>query len=138
MTTSGRMRAILAHYQMSATEFATRIKVRTGQAIYDLLSGKTKSISHSMEDKILSCFPEINRTWLLTGEGEMINDSNVQTTEDNSPNTNSNVNHVHTSELLDKALNVIAELRKLNQELVRNNQTQFERFMAIIEKLTEK
>ena len=138
METNARMRAILAHYKITPNELASRANVRTGQAIYDLLSGKTKSISRAMENKILSCFPEINRTWLLTGEGEMIRDSTVQTAGDNSTNINGNGNHVHTSDLLDKAMDEIAELRKLNQEQVRNNQSQFERFMSIIEKLTEK
>ena len=31
--------------------------------------------------KILGAFPELNRTWLLTGEGEMLNQETPQTTE---------------------------------------------------------
>lgn len=29
-----------------------------------------------MQDKILSAFPELNRTWLMTGEGEMLKGEN--------------------------------------------------------------
>ena len=87
-------------------------------------------------ENILRIYPDISASWLLTGDGEMIKESNVQTAGDNSTNINGNGNHVNTSELLDKALDEIAELRRMNQEQVRNNQTQFERFMSIIEKLT--
>ena len=137
MEAKARMKAILEHYKLSANEFAAMAKVRTGQAIYDLLSGKTKTISRAMENKILSCCPEISRTWLLTGEGQMLKSPIVQTSSgDNSPNINGN--HVNTSELLGKALDEIAELRKINQEQVHNNQAQFDRFMTIIEHLTNK
>ena len=67
-----RIAAILAHYNISVNEFVKRTGIKTVQAVYDLLHGKTRSISSAMENKILSCFPEISRAWLLTGEGEML------------------------------------------------------------------
>lgn len=72
MEVSERIAAIMAHYGLSVKEFATKIGARTQQAVYDLLSGKTKSISTDMENKIISCFPEISRAWLLTGDGEKL------------------------------------------------------------------
>ncbi len=57
---------------MSPSAFATRIGVKTKQAIYDILKGRTRGISASIEGKILSAFPEVNRVWLLTGEGPML------------------------------------------------------------------
>lgn len=39
---------------------------------------------------------------------------------------------------LSKAIDEISEMRKIVQEQVKNNQEQFDRFMAIIEKLTSK
>lgn len=71
METSERIAAILSHYNLSVNEFTTMAGIKTKQAVYDLLHGKTRSISTAMENKILSCFPEINRAWLLTGDGEM-------------------------------------------------------------------
>lgn len=72
MEANERIAAIMAHYDLSVKEFATKIGAKTQQAVYDLLHGKTKSISSDMENKIISCFPEISRAWLLTGEGEML------------------------------------------------------------------
>lgn len=77
MEVKDRIKAILEYYHLSVNEFVAQTKVKTGQAVYDLLSGKTKSISQSMEDKILSCFQDIDRVWLLTGEGEMLVNSGI-------------------------------------------------------------
>ena len=50
-----------------------KIGTKTTQAIYDLQRGRTKTISSSMADKIISCYPQVNKAWLLTGEGDMLN-----------------------------------------------------------------
>jgi len=73
MEISERISSILSHYNLSVNEFVARTGIKTKQAVYDMLHGKTRSISLAMENKILSCFPEINRAWLLTGDGEMMN-----------------------------------------------------------------
>jgi len=81
-----RISAILSHYGLSVNEFVERAGIKTKQAVYDLLHGKTRSISTAMENKILSCFPDINRAWLLTGEGEMLNVTEVvEVTEHGTP-----------------------------------------------------
>ncbi len=82
-------------------------------------------------NNVLTAFPDLNREWLLYGEGQMLKDTVSQTSHgDNSPNINGNGNHVqNTSALLDKALNEITELRKMNQD-------QFNRLMGVIERLT--
>ena len=72
MDTSSRLQMLIDHYYMSPSAFATRIGVKTKQAIYDILKGRTRGISASIEGKILSAFPEVNRVWLLTGEGPML------------------------------------------------------------------
>ena len=67
-----RISAILTYYNLSVNEFVKRTGIKTVQAVYDMLHGKTRSISSAMEIKIISCFPEISRAWLLTGDGEML------------------------------------------------------------------
>lgn len=68
-----KLNKILEYLGLNASEFASKIGAKTNQAIYDILKGRTKTLSSSMIDKISSCYPEINRIWLLTGEGEMLN-----------------------------------------------------------------
>lgn len=72
MDTSSRLQMLIDHYYMSPSAFATRIGVKTKQAVYDILKGRTRGISASIEGKILSAFPEVSRVWLLTGEGPML------------------------------------------------------------------
>ena len=74
MEVKERIKAILDYNHLSVNDFSEKIQVKTKQAIYDLLSGKTKSISSTMENKILSKFKDVSRSWLLTGEGEMLRD----------------------------------------------------------------
>lgn len=69
---SYRINKLLETSKLNAPSFARAIGCSTPQAIYDLLSGKTKSLSPSMQHKISSYIPEINLQWLLTGEGEML------------------------------------------------------------------
>ncbi len=73
METKERITALLECYGLSVNEFVARTGIKTRQAIYDIYHGKTRNISESMACKILSCYPEVNRVWLLTGEGEMLN-----------------------------------------------------------------
>lgn len=72
MTPSERIEEILKQYKLNAKTFSERIGMARPQAIYDILSGKTKSISQSLSSKIISVFSDISKTWLITGEGEMI------------------------------------------------------------------
>lgn len=131
MEIKDRIRAILDYYKLSVNEFVIKANIKTGQAVYDLLSGKTKSISSSMENKILSCFPEIDRVWLLTGVGEMTKPFVQQTLSgDNNTQVAGNDNNINNSSTLDKALDEIAEQRKL----VAKAQEQIDRLITLLEK----
>lgn len=74
MTGSDVVNKLLEYSMMNPKKFSEKIGLLRPQAIYDIQNGKTKNISPSMADKIISVFPEIDRGWLLTGEGEMLKD----------------------------------------------------------------
>ena len=63
---------LLLYSGLNPKSLSEKIGLERPQAIYDIQKGKTKNISPNMSDKIISAFPEISRTWLLTGEGEML------------------------------------------------------------------
>lgn len=156
MEVKDRIKAILDYYQLTVNEFVSQTRVKTGQAVYDLLSGKTKSISASMENKILSCFQDLNRAWLLTGEGGMFRDNiNVSQSLDNNSGvitnnvasrgntTNSTTTTTNTTNnyaeceransnglLLGKAIDEIAAQRKI----VMKSQEQIDRLISLLEK----
>ena len=62
---------------LNAKAFSEKLGMGRPQGIYDILKGKTNSLSSSMEEKIISAFPEINKVWLRTGIGEMISSESV-------------------------------------------------------------
>lgn len=66
--------SILIKEGLKAGTFARRINVGTTQ-IYDLRSGKIKKISSQIADKILAVYPYYSKAWLMTGEGEMLRDT---------------------------------------------------------------
>lgn len=67
-----RIEKIADYYNLSVKALSEKIGLDRPQALYDILKGKTKSVSYNMAERINSVFPEINRIWLLTGEGEML------------------------------------------------------------------
>lgn len=73
MDASEIMGMLLKFSKLNASEFAVKTGTKTTQAIYDLQRGRAKTISSSMADKIMSCYPQVNKAWLLTGEGDMLN-----------------------------------------------------------------
>lgn len=96
---------------------------------------------------ILKAFPDLNKVWLLTGEGDMLNapsqsghDNNLQTAQGNgitqtlAPSANEAALIENTATLI----NEVSEMRKLVAEQIRNNQDQFNKFMELIGNLTHK
>lgn len=67
---SKRLDDLLEELGYNPTSMANEIGVLP-QRIRDVLKGKTKEISPDLASKILSCFPSVNRVWLITGDGEM-------------------------------------------------------------------
>lgn len=48
------------------------------QGLYDIKNGKVKRISNELSERITATFPEINKSWILSGEGEMINPASLE------------------------------------------------------------
>lgn len=69
-----RIELILINFQINSAQFTKKIGVSQSW-VYDLKIGKIKKISEEVADKIVNAFPEINKIWLLTGEGEMLRTS---------------------------------------------------------------
>lgn len=68
---------LLDYSKLNVKQFSEKLGMKRGQAIYDIMSGKTRRISEKLANQIISEFPEINRSWLLTGEGEMLKNTSA-------------------------------------------------------------
>lgn len=137
MTDSERIIELKKFTGLSFNKLAKEIGLKTVQTLYDIERGK-HGISKDVAEKIQSKYLNISMSWLLTGEGEMLNRQNIISNSpvgDNSTQIAGNSNHVNNLSTLDKALDEISEMRKLLAEAIKNNKEQTERFLSIIEKL---
>lgn len=99
------------------------------------VTGYTNYISDNMTCAKLECilktFPDIDRTWLMTGEGEMYKQSE---------NNNSEVNEQKIQELNDKHQNLLNEIADLRASTERANlraeqaQERIDKMLSIIER----
>lgn len=138
-TVKERIRVFINYKKISARAFESQCGFSNGY----LRQLKNSPTVDKME-MILSAFPEINREWLTVGNGEMLKDNATQISHgDNSPNISGNGNNVNAASTIDKALNEIAEQRKLvakaqdqvsvAMEQVSKSQQQIDRLLSILE-----
>lgn len=80
MTGQEIINKVLEELNLKAPTFAENIGVKY-QRIFDLQKGKVKKISSSLANDIISKYGQFNLTWLLTGEGEMLNTPNQPSDE---------------------------------------------------------
>lgn len=78
MELKDRILQIIKYKGLTPPTFAKKIGAKTKQSIYDLTSGKTKSLSEKMKKKILSYATDVNPIWLITGQGNMLIDNKTQ------------------------------------------------------------
>lgn len=132
---------LLKYSNLNAKQFAEKIGLSRPQAVYDILKGKTKSISPSMANKILSVFPEVNRAWLLSGDGAMLK-GNVNVGGDNSgvvvngDNTNSPIDNRHyysdSPDVLKAQIELLDERIKEKDAQIKEKDAQIKRLLDIL------
>lgn len=69
-----RLDQVISWSRLSASSFARSIGILRADNIYNIKRGDY-GISHDLADRIVSIYPEIDRTWLLTGVGTMLRDA---------------------------------------------------------------
>ena len=88
---------------------------------------------------IVENFPQYSTRWLLTGVGDMLKPSTAPTVNAApAPKDGDGGNHARGVSAMEKALDEIAEMRKLLAESIRNNREQADRLLSIIEKMQGK
>lgn len=139
MTDSERIIEVQKLSGLNFKKLAESIGLNTVQTLYDIKSGK-HGISKDVAEKIKAKYLNVNLTWLLTGEGEMLLPAiNQDVTGDNNTSVAGNGNHVNSTPT--SLIEEIAAQRKLTeaaQEHLSKAQEQMDRLIAVIEKLTAK
>lgn len=116
---------LLEYTQLNVKQFSERLGKKRAQAIYDIVSGKTKRISDKLANQIISEFPEINKAWLLTGEGDMLKNT-AAIAENHSisiagEEIKENKISVNTDETIDRLIEEIAAQRRVTEKVLEQN-----------------
>lgn len=132
MTAQEKIEKILMYLNINAKVFSEDLGYVRPQIIYDIQKGKTKRISEELASKIVSVFPDISKSWLLADEGDMLKEQYNQSIQgSNNTQVAGHGNNINTSSAIYKAIDEIAEQRKL----IAKSQEQIDRLLAIIEKM---
>lgn len=121
--------------RITLSELAKRIGAKP-QNMYDIRSGKVRSVSAQLADKILSVYPKYSRTWIITGDGSMYND--LETIENAATLNNQvgNGNQFNSSRTVERILDELAAQREITRETQKQldkSQQQIDRLISIIE-----
>ena len=68
-----RIEAVIKWANMSTNYFARHIGLARGENLYQIKRGNN-GISFDVADRIVAKFPQVDKLWLLTGEGQMFAD----------------------------------------------------------------
>lgn len=89
-------------------------------------------------DKISKRFPDLNITWLRTGEGEMIKKTPPDQTQIEIVNNQvGNGNHFENNPTVNRFLDELAAQRELYTQQLTKKDEQMDRLLTIIEKLKD-
>lgn len=78
MTDAQRINFLLEYTKLNGKNFAMRIGLSYPDSIYHIQRGRN-GISDKLADRIVMAFPEIDKGWLLTGEGDMFRSGTKRT-----------------------------------------------------------
>ena len=117
-------------------EFAEKVGVDKTN-LSSAFSGVDKYLTDSLFNKIADNFPEFDRNWLMTGEGEMLKPAVSQNAVgDNNTQVAGNGNNVNVAATaLMEELSAQRKLTEKAQEQVTKSQEQIDRLLSIIEKM---
>lgn len=128
MSDSERIKKLEEFTGLSLNKLAAAIGIKSPQTFYDIKSGK-HGISKDLADRIKAKYLNINISWLLSGEGEMITPSVIQNNQ-NGDNINGHSVNVEQKTEIEKFLDTIKECH----ELLRKKDEQIDRLLSLLEK----
>lgn len=120
-TVKERLVAYLEYKGINKSEFGRMIGVSNAY-----ISSIRKSIQPDKVERIAAAFPNLNVSWLVTGEGDMLSEN-----KNDVPIIKESMN----TATLDKTIDEIAAMRCLLDKSIQNNKEQADRFFAIIERM---
>lgn len=109
MDTKGILTGILSETGQNTREFSDTIGYSLTK-LYDIQRGKTKRLSDELINLVLEKYPNFNKVWLLTGEGDMlIQDIPSIDAHSNTPTSNTGGVSLTKKERLDALIDYYSE-----------------------------
>jgi hypothetical protein len=129
MTVKERINEFIKYKGIKARAFCSSIDVS-----FSYVNSIRKSIQPEKLKKITEVYPELNPIWLMTGEGEMIMNGNINNVIDKG-NTSvaGNGNRATNNDIAG-----LIELQKGYQDMLKERDGQINRLLSIVEKLSGK
>lgn len=117
---------LLAYTGLNSANFCQKIGVNP-TTIHDMKIGKTKRISVNLAEKIISQYPDISRSWLLTGDGVMLLDGKYSINTSHQRGNNYQGGNINT------APTELYSIISSQQATISKQTDQIDRLIAIIE-----
>ena len=128
-TVKDRLKDFIKYLGIGQSKFEKKCNLSNGY-----INNSKGNFGASKLEYILKLHPELNREWLLYGEGEMLKSAISIENGDGSTQIIGDGNHVSTPSTLDKALEALAKAQEMNFK----SQEQIDRLIGVLEKMTEK
>lgn len=146
METKERMMQLIAALGLSKAEF---------ERVCGLSNGYVNSIRNTIGSKgitqILTQFPQVNKSWLVFGDGEMFLDGEAEPHSETIPMSDetrynnvavggnaSNISNGTSEKTILFALTEVSEMRKLIAEVININKEQSQRLIMIVDRIADK
>ena len=102
------------------------------------ISSMRKGLGEKKLNNVLNKYPELNREWLLYGEGEMLNQNMQIGDGTNIAGDKNSVNESRTVEMFLKEIAAQRRLAEKKDEQIEKKDEQINRLISLLEKYTEK
>ena len=132
MTDKERIEELSRHIGLNFKRLAEEIGLKTPQTLYDIKSGK-HGISKDVAEKIQAKYLNISLSWLLTGDGEMLNPivNQTNTSGDNIQGHSVTINKPEGDYL--EIIKSLTSQLSVSQQQISVSQEQINRLITIIE-----
>lgn len=132
-TSIERLNEILQDLGLNVKTLSEALGYGRPQGLYDVINGRTKSISNDLANRIVAVFPEYNRIWILTGEGEKYSPGREAGMTINKSQLNNSP--VNGDDCIKALIQEVGEQRAMTQQClsrIDKSQNQVDRLIALL------
>ncbi len=131
---SERIKKVIAYTGVKTNKFSKILGYNSPNKLYHIISGRN-DISREIVGDIIQRYPEINRVWLLTGEGEMLNHHHNDATNNTNRNNMNSLDSYSQDKINEN--NIYIEMIATQRELISQYRKEIEYLRRKLKENTE-